>query len=303
MSWQRSEPRVARPFFEVTHLSSFLDNCYVMVGEQEHRDLDTISLDPEKLSDYDVSIVLDLDTTELENLYGDSGARLDLLVALRDPMFKRRKVLHRGDPLKETPHYVTAEAEAVRAFSHANELHLIVALMLEQDCASVPGFPSRAGEWIAKRSFKLAVPSQITNFRIHEMTPEQAKLWLGAEGALVYVEYREGALTGPAEEGVPVAECFVAKRLLDRLKGRNSPLVNGKISSEIIYWILRDAANEIRHLGEVESDTPLESVVKQLSARREVSLTELKRAVDEPRKLRALLEDRFNLIEALGGNR
>lgn len=303
MSWHRSERRLARPFFKISHLSSFLDDCYVMVGDQEHRDLGPISLDPERLSSSDVSIVLNLDVTELKKLYENSEASVELLVTIRDPMLKRREVIHRSNPLKEICRYVTAESEIVQAFSHANELHFIVSLMLAHDCAIVPGFPSRAGEWIAKRNFKLAVPSQITNFRIQEMTPEQSKSWLGSEGALVYVEYREGALTDPVEEGVPVAECFVAKRLLDRVRGRSSALVNGKISSEIIYWILRDAANEIKQLGEVKRDTPLESVMEHLSAKRNVSLTELKQAVDEPRKLRALLEDRFNLIEVIGGNR
>lgn len=302
MSWTRSEPRLARPFFAVSHLSDLFDNCSIMIGDKEYDSaLDVISVEPEALTENSISVLLNLDVSRVDDIYSYRKNLVKLQIVLRDPMFKRRKIVFRTDLLEEAPSSLQIDADQVLEFSHGREIILILSAVLSEDVVSHPGMPSRVGEWVAKRTIKVAVPSQTSTFRIREMTPEQAKKWLGSEGALVYVEYTDGALTASAEEGVSVADCYVAKKLLDRLKGRSSPLVNSKISSEIIYRILRDGREEIKSITEVPLDSPLASVLKQLSAKRGVGLSELKAALDKPDWLRALLEDRFNLVDIISG--
>ena len=302
MSWTRTEPRLARPFFAVSHLSDLFDDFSIMVGDQEYDSaLDMISVEPEALNESGISVLLNLDASSADEIYSDKPDLLKLQVVLRDPMFKRRQTVLRTELLGEVPTSLQIDADKVRDFSHGREILLIVSAVLSEDVPSDPGMPSRVGEWVAKRTIKIAVPSQISSFRIREMTPEQAKKWLGSEGALVYVEYTDGSLTASVEEGVSVADCYVAKKLLDRLKGRSSSLVNSKISSEIIYRVLRDGREDIKSISEIPSDSPLASVLKQLSAKREVGLNELKAALDKPDWLRALLEDRFNLVDIITG--
>lgn len=302
MSWKREEPRKARPFYAVSHLSSILDGCSIMIGDRQcDEKSESISVEPEELNENDLTILLALDEVPLRESFQDSPDLLSLQVVIRDPMFKRREVIYTCKLLDEKPESHRIDAEKIHDFSHGREVHLTVAVVLSRDDSVKPGMPSRVGEWIAKRNFKLAIPSRLSSFRIHEMTPSQAKKWLGSEGALVYVEYSDGSLILPAEEGSTVADCYVAKRLLDRMKGKNSNLVNNKISSEIIYRVLRDATDDIESLDGVPDNSPLESVLSQMSAKEDIGLDGLKKALEKRDWLRALLEDRFNLVDIIAG--
>ena len=302
MSWTRSEPRTARPFYAVSLLSGLFKNSSIMVGDQEHdSSSDSISVEPEAFLENDLTVLFNLDVASVAEIFGGDHDLLKLQVVIRDPMFKRRKTLLYRNLLGEAQNSLRIDSEIIKDFSHGREMFLTVSVVMARDVESLPGRPSRVGEWIAKRTFRLAVPSQISNFKIREMSPEQARLWLGSEGALVYVEYNEGSLISIAEEGLTVAECYVAKKFLDRLKGKNSPVVNGMVSSEIIYRILRDGAKDIKSISSVPPDSPLASVLDQMSTKREVGLGELKRALDKPDWLRSLLEDRFSLVDVITG--
>lgn len=302
MSWKRTLPRDARPFFLVSHLDNLLEDAFLIVGEQQYEaSQTTISLESEMLWGSDILVHPEMEGDVLAKVFEGFGDELVLTLSARDPMLKRKSLLKKAFPLKEPITPFSVSGETLKAFSHGREVRFSLALTLASDIDGEDGLPDKAGQWLAKKSFTLSVPQRITNFNIRQMLPEQAKNWLGSEGALVYVEYQEGTLGVEAEEGLPVAECFVAKGLLDRLGGRNSQTTNAIISVEIIYRILLDAAKEIRELDEVPEGSPLFSVLSQLGAPRYMSLVRLKQILDEPYKLRALLEDRFNLINAIGG--
>lgn len=302
MSWKRTEPRDARPFFLVSHLDDVLEDAFLIVGEQQYEaGQTTIPLEPEILWETDILICPELDTSQLATVFEGFEDQLILTLSVRDPMLKRKEALEKVFPLKESIEPFSVSSETVKEFSHGREVRFSLALTLSSDIDGQDGLPDKAGQWVAKKAFALAVPQRITNFNIHQMLPDQAKEWLGSEGALVYVEYQEGTLGAEAEEGLPVAECFVAKSLLDRLGGRNSQIANAIVSVEIIYRILLDATDEILELDEVSEKSPLYSVLSQLGAPRDMSLAQLKKKLSEPYKLRALLEDRFNLINAIGG--
>lgn len=302
MRWKRTEPRDARPFFLVSHLDDLLDRAFLMIGEQQFEPAKTtIPMDSETLWDSDILVYPEMDDEELAQAFEGFEGQLTLTLSARDPMLKRKVLLDKAFPLEQPISSLSVSNETIKKFSHDREVRFTLALALASDIDGKDGLPDKAGQWVAKKAFTLSVPQRITNFNIHPMLPEQAKRWLGSEGALVYVEYQEGALAVEAEEGCPVAECFVAKSLLDRLGGRNSQTANAIISEEIIYRILLDAAGEIRALSEVPEESPLSSVLSQLGAPRDMSLSRLKQILDEPYKMRAMLEDRFNLINAIGG--
>lgn len=297
-AWRRSEPRTVRPFFALHALEGALDNTVLLVGERETEiEDDVVQLDPADFDGLHVAICPKLDGDKVRSTLGSRSERVVLLLSLRDPMFKRRLV-HRKWPVdKKLPERILLDSALVQEFGHKRELHATLALVLDADVQPEPGWPRRRGAWIAKRAFKLKLRSVKSTFDIRKMTKAEAKAWTGFTGALIHVEYNEGRILEEPDDENPLATCYIAEDVYERMqRPSDGPLLQAFVMTEIVAAVLGHAAKDVEEATEVPKGTPLATILEQLGADTPMSLMALKGIVRDPVKLRAAVHDRTDLV-------
>jgi hypothetical protein len=300
-AWRRSEPRVARPFFAVAALEGALDKTILLVGEREREiEDDVVQLDPADFDDLRVAICPRLDEGPLRDTLGERASGVSLILTLRDPMFKRR-VLEKRWPVSDAiPERIALDPAKMEDFGHKRDLQVTLALVQDADVAPAPGWPSRRGAWIAKRTFRIKLRSIRSTFDLQPMSREQAAAWTGFAGALLHVEYNDGRLLEEPDEDNPLATCFIAQDVYDAMQRVNDgPALQDIVMTEVIAAVLALAVDDVEAATEAPRGTPLATILEQLWENQPMPLSELKKRVRDPVKLRAAVHDRTDLVRQL----
>lgn len=301
MNWQRNEPKTARPFFELAEIQGILKSSTLVIGDSERSiDDDHLSLEPEEF-EQPFSIHFDFDRPRLVELLGDLSRRTRLTISLRDPMLKRRLVVHDHSLSNEIPGVFEIPPDSVLKFSHGRELQIRIFLAIKDNLPTdKPGFPAHAGQWLDKRVFTIKTPQALSSFRIAPMTPQEAKMYTGYSGALTHVDYNTGTMLEEANPDNPVAECYVAEVVYRAAEKDSAGSISKILMMEVIAGILWEARDDIRGVEESEDDTPLASVLEHLSSEKSFEFAELKKVIEDPLLLRAAIQDRLDIANRLG---
>lgn len=300
-TWRRSEPRIARPFFEVNALENVLDGTVLLVGEREKEiEEDVVQLDPADFEGLHMAICPKFDAEKIRTTLGDRMSGVSLFLTLRDPMFKRR-IMHESFPVSgDLPDRIFLDAALVENFGHKRELQATVALALDTDLVPAPGWPHRRGAWIAKRTFKLKLKSVKSTFDIRKMTPQEAEAWTGFTGAFVYVEYNDGRLVAEPDDESPLATCYIAADIYDGMQRvSDGPLLQAFVMAEVVAAVLGQASDDIMKADSAPRGTPLATILEQLGANTPMPLETLQAIVRDPVKLRAAVHDRTDFVKQL----
>ena len=300
-AWRRSEPRVARPFFAVAALEKALDETILLVGEREREiEDDVVQLDPADFDDLRVAICPRLDEGPLRDTLGERASDVSLMLTLRDPMFKRRVLEERWPVSGALPERIVLDPAKIEDFGHKRDLQVTLALVQDADTAPAPGWPSRRGAWIAKRTFRIKLKSVRSTFDLRPMSRENAAAWTGFAGALLHVEYNDGRLLEEPDEDNPLATCFIAQDVYDAMQRvTDGPLLQDMVMTEVITAILALAADDVEKATDAPRGTPLATILEQLGENQPMPLPDLQKIVRDPLRLRAAVHDRTDLVRQL----
>lgn len=300
MSWNRNEPKTVRPFFGIADIEGLLKDSHLVIGNSEASlEGDHVSIDPQDF-EAPFSIHLALDKSLLARTLGDDLEKVRLTVSLRDPMLKRRLIVHEYRLSDEVPDVLSLPEPDVLDYSHRRELQIRVFLAIDDDISDDrPGFPKFAGQWLDRRVFSLKSPDVLGAFRIDPMTPDEALQHTGFSGALSHVAYRGGMLE-EANIDAPVADCLVAENVFRAAEKSNNGRLTQFLMSELVFGVLWEAREEVNMASEAAEGTPLASLLGQLSVEKSFTLEDLKKIIDDPIQLRAVIQDRVSIVEILG---
>lgn len=299
-AWRRSEPRLVRPFFAINDLESELGNAELQIGDREQAvKEDIVHVDPVEFDGLRIVIRHNLDVDHIKSRLGERADGVALVLSLRDPMLKRRHVLDKRRIVEDLPQQHLIDAEMLLEYGHRRELDMTLALALDEEQPPQPGWPSRRGEWVAKRTFKLRPRGDNPAFDVRKMTREEAEAWTGFPGALIHVEYYEGRLLEESDEAGQVATCYIAEDVHHRMQQRAGTQLHVIVIVEIIAAILGRAAGEIEEAQDIPDGSPLSNILKKLGDGGSMKLDSLKRIVRKEDKLRAAVHDRVEIVKQL----
>jgi len=220
-------------------------------------------------------------------------------MALRDPMLKKRVTKNTWN-IEEIPNEILLDEDEVLRFGHRRELHITLALALCKSIEPNPGWPTKKGDWIAKRSFVIKTNTMSSAFDLRKMTADEAKLWTGFRGALIHVDYIDGRLLEEPEEDSPLATCYIAEDVYDSMqRATEGPLLQSLVMTEVVAGVLLAAGEDIEDATDVPKGVPLERILNHLGADKRMGLDQLKSIIRDPLKLRAAVHDRLDVISQL----
>jgi hypothetical protein len=272
----------------------------VIGDKQSSSDTDHFAIEPEEF-DQPFSVHLPLDDLEEIRGLGDISSKLSLSISLRDPMLKRRLVLHEHPISGDLPESLEIPTEKVLEFSHRRELQIRVFVSLTEDTQSKEaGLPELAGQWVDRRIFVVKTPQVFSAFRIDPMSREEARLHTGYSGALIHVDYESETMLEEAHADRPVAKCYIAEKVFDAAERAYDRKLTDLLMSELVSAILWEAKDEILEADSVDEDSPLHSVLEQLSKNQPFELEDLKKALKDPLSLRAAVQECTDIVGILG---
>ncbi len=300
-AWQRTESKRARPFFALGSLENALDRAKILLGEREwDSNSDEIMIDPAEFDGLHVAIRPEIETPSVLEALGAHASETSLVLALRDPMLKLRVVHEKWPITGDLPDLISLSAAKVEEFGHKRGLQISLALVIEGDLNSEPGWPKKHGTWISKRTFTLRLARGKSAVDIRRMTKEQAREWTGFDGALVHVEYDDERLTGEPDD-LPLATCYVAEDIFDAMQGGSkSRALHGIVKTEIIAAVLEHAKEDILGVDIAPKGSPLATVLKQLGTSTPMPLGDLQKIVQNPAGIRSVIHDRTGFVKHLG---
>lgn len=299
-TWRRTETRIIRPFFAINDLQTAFDNAELQVGDRDHAVKENnVHVDPVEFDGLRIAIRHNLDVDQLKSRLGERAGEVAFVLSLRDPMLKRRHVCDKRRIVKDLPQQHLIDSELVLEYGHRRELHMTLALALDENQSPKPGWPSRQGEWIAKRIFKIRLRGDNPAFDVRKMTREDAEEMTGFPGALIHVEYYEGRLLEESDEAGQVATCYIAEDVHHRMQLRQGSQLYAIVMAEIISAILDRAAGEIEEAHEIPDGSPLSKIARKLGNGGSMSLDSLKKIVREDGMLRAAVHDRVEIVNQL----
>ena len=300
-AWRRTEPRTARPFFAVSSLQGAFQDAGMIVGDEEEPFMeDSIQLDPADFEGLELAIAHNLDAAKIKNVLGDRASFHSLVVSIRDPMFKRRKIQERWPLSGPIPDHIPLPKDIVAEYGHKREIDISMSIVLDRSVEAEAGWPAHVGSWIAKRTFKIKLQSIRATFDLRPMTRTEAEIYTGSPGALIHADVEADLLATELEEDQTFATVYIAEEIYEAMqRATDGPLMQTLVMSEIVASVLADAAHEISEMNAAPKGTPIYTILEQLGTNSPMPLEDLKKVVKDPIKLRALVHDRTEFVKHL----
>lgn len=298
--WHREEPREVRPFFKLAKAEDALVDSRIKLFPDSEGSTDPIHL----LDDIDLGrlslkiepIVVDPSLWMPKEL---SSSELKLVLLVENKFLKRSETIFSVSLNEDLPTQWEISESVIERFGGGKGLMLTVAICLAVDRKALPGSPFILGHWLARKSFGLQLQTMRALFDVQPRTDED---WIKAHfppKTFFAVNYSDG-IASAAETGSSVATVFVHADAYHKMA--NSKLgdsLQPVLAAEIISTILLESYPEWKDLIEVESGSPLETLLGQLGKGKSMTLDDLKKLAKNHALLRACLQDHLSIVQNL----
>jgi hypothetical protein len=290
-AWHRSEPETIRPFFAMRAAESALDDAAIVRRPGEDPQLEpVVALEDHEWDEISPILLPSIHASSLLAAVGASAEALELALLLRDPTFKRRRLVKRWPVTGALPKQIEIEREWLDDFGHGREIHLTLAVCLVRPLRDAPGLPTVPGSWICQKTFELRQSRWQSRFPVEELTEEHAKAFGIDPAALLFVDY-VGNINEIDENNAPVARAYVNADVYRRLtSGAKSEALLELLEAEIVAAVILAAATDIADAQEIVHDGPLDRILRNLSEGEPMAPDELKRMLadsEAQQKIRA----------------
>jgi len=298
--WVRSQPRTLRPFFGAQAAETLLDDAELVL---KHGDapIETrrLVVDESQMSEMAPRLYPKLSEQRIEDVFGDRRSAFDLVVALRTPQMLRRELVTRCPLGNDVQECIEVDQEFLKDAKLTGLFELSVSICLARDMDLGIGWPKQLGSWVAREVYTIGLDRRQSAFRILPLTDELIANFGLPKGTFVYVEDIED-LNTVYDEGESCATAYVSEKVLrNSSTGKSGAAVAALIWSEIAFAILSSPLNGVHDAQDVTNGSPLKAILENLRADRALTLTELKKLIKDPIRLRAAIHDSRGLVKDL----
>lgn len=299
IEWQRTELRQTRPFFSVAHLNNALDNAELQVRNRSYSFRTEIPMDQLELNNAQIEVKPNLELDHVRDTLQENTSKYSLLLAVRNPMLKKRKVLDHWCLSAAVPKLISFSNYDMKNFMTSNELDVTLAIVLNQKTAFHPGWPHQIGSWVAKETFRFRHKVNKSTFDLRPMNREQAKDRTEWSGALVHVDSDGIYIEQEIEDESSPITAYIAEEVYNALMLQPKSALHEIILCEILYQVLEKSKEDILKTNSVGRNSLLEGILRNLK----ISIAKLQELLNRGERsdsLRALIQDRVALVTRLG---
>lgn len=299
-TWHREEPREVRPFFKLAKAEEALVESRIrLFADSESSPESTHLLDDidfRRLAPVIEPVLVDPKLWMPKDL---TSHDLKLVLLAEHGFLKRSQILHAIPLSQDLPSHWEIDRKVVDRLGGGKGLVFTLAVCLAIDRKPLPGSPFVLGHWLARKSFSLLPQTMRALFDVQPRTDEQ---WIAANfppKTLFSVDYTDG-IASAIETGGSVATVFVHADAYNKMA--NSKLGDSLqpiLAAEIIVTILAESYEEWKDLDDVDSGSPLETILRQLGKGKAMNLEDLKSLTKNKALLRARLQDHLSVVQSL----
>jgi hypothetical protein len=170
--WRRQETRAVRPFRSADdYLTGTALRLYADDPFKPDEAVLAESVDVSRLA---LAVRIPKVPSDFEEVVGIASKALRLTVTIEDMLFKNSIVLHSVPLLEASNGQVDMEVEhdQVSHLSWAGEMRVHVAVILASARDGEAGTAWRVGSWVARKTFVIGKPRDITSFKIDSVEPD-----------------------------------------------------------------------------------------------------------------------------------
>jgi hypothetical protein len=298
-TWRRSEPREIRPFFAATAAENALKHAKIRLFERDApSDLTTHAVEALDFPRLAVALLPELD---MDTVFSATAqlARLPLefVAFARDPFHKRVRFLHRQSVDSPIPQEIPVDQEVVESYAHGRALELTLALCLAEDASPPPGLPTVQGQWMSRKTFEIKLRTAPSLFDIRPI-PDQEWQRMGFPARTFTLIERTRNLNEELAEDETVAIGYIHEDTYSAMAtGSNGAMLQALVAVDMLVDVVLESREELEGAEAVQPGTPLERLLSSLSRGSEkVTLIELCRLLGEPRRLKAVIQAKLNVV-------
>lgn len=298
-AWVRSQPRTLRPYYGAEAAEALLDDMELVlkIGDPPVPTRRLI-IDEVQMEGVSPRLYPKLSDERLNAIFGARRSAFELLVTLRTPQMLRRELVARYPLTDETHECIEIPEEMLRDAKLTGLFELGVSICLREERDLGAGWPEQLGSWVARDTYTIGLDRRQSAFRIEILTETMIKERALPPGTMIWVEADE--LNVVYEEGTACATAYISEKLHGKFtSGKIHPAVTALLYSEIVCAVLSAPDNGLTEATEITPGSPLESIAKNLSASRALSLKDLKSLINDPTRLRATVHDSRGLVKDL----
>jgi hypothetical protein len=300
-AWRRSEPREIRPFFAAA-AENALEHAKIKLFERDEPSDQTIhaieALDFPRLT---VALLPELEIGTVVSATPELARfPLEFVAFVRDPFHKRIGFLHRQSARSGIPREIPVDQDVITSYGHGRAVELTLALCAADDSHTRPGLPTVQGQWISRKKFEIKLRTAPNLFDIRP-TPDEVWRRMGFPARTFTPIERERSLNEELPEGETVAIGYVHEDAYKAMaNGPNGAALQALVAVEMLVDVILDSRADIEEIEAAQPGTPLERLLRQLSHRGEkVTIIELQRLLGEPRKLKALIQAKLDVVSLI----
>jgi len=294
--WERQESRVVRPFKSAEEYLS--DSRLRLYADGDFVDDPIIQIENIQTDRLALAVKIPAPSGEFSDAVGVELRDLALLVSIEDRTFKNSWILHR-EKLSEFTGGVVDLKGIDERMSWASDTRLHISVVLSKTRNASVGLASRAGSWLAKKTFFIKRPTDTSTFRITSVTEEYFRTRGLPPKTTYFVDIQDPDLNQPCENmpnliNVCMHETAYAALAKDDASIVAKALIRN-IYVDVVSTILTAGCNSLN--GEVQTNSILDVVSRRLMKATGVSLEKLKQfAVDSGgAPLRAVIQAEADL--------
>ena len=181
-----------------------------------------------------------------------------------------------------------------------------VALVLSQQLPYAELRPSKLGQWLVKKDFKLiGFDDDSTKVDIQELTPEIRKKFSIPDGAAYFVDLQESAmLAEPLGAMKDAMTIYFETESLQRLRRANKAsdavqiMILSQIIPDLIFSCIRKA--ELTRFEEVDATSPLSTMIKNVAKSTKIREEDIFAAIlNSPERFKTFIQADIQAIRAI----
>lgn len=298
-AWVRSQPRTLRPYFGAEAAAPLLDDMELVLrpGDQPVPTRRLI-IDEMQMAGMSPKLYPKLSDARLDEVFGSRRSAFELVVTLRTPQMLRRELVCRHPLAGGAPECIEVPESMLRDAKLTGLFELGVSICLGEETSLGPGWPEQLGSWVARDTFTIGLDRRQSAFRIEILTEAMLKERGLPSGTMIWVDVDD--LNVVYEDGTACATAYVSEKLHEKFtSGKTHSAVTALLYSEIVCAVLSAPDSGIKDATEITAGSPLENIAKNLSSDRALSLKDLKKLIDDPIRLRAVVHDSRGLVRDL----
>jgi hypothetical protein len=240
-SWNRSEARIIRPFRTA---DDALEGCALrLTDEMDFQESETLETEGVRFEALAPAIRLDRDLVEVALGLELRPDELELVIIAEDNVLKQSTVLFRRAVSDLEPGEVqrVEDVDGLRRFGWKTETQVTVSLVLSQDRRPEGLRARRAGNWLAKKVFKVKAEKHVSNFATIVIQPSEFPSRFNLPEATSYFVDVLGDLRDPIAEVESVVKVYVNAKVAQTLAAEHSAVAKAlavMLFAEIVTTVL-----------------------------------------------------------------